>query len=111
MIERGFRQISTAKGRRRLVVAVPPTFGTQWFSPRLGSLALELFAPQEGAGLAIVDRNMIVEELADNELAQFSDIEVAGPFGYWLDVAQRHATLEYVQAIGGWLREEVLKGG
>src|SRR6202012_5951015 len=38
MIERGFRQITTTKGRRRLVVAVPPTFATQWFSPRLGSL-------------------------------------------------------------------------
>jgi Transcriptional regulator len=35
-IERGFRQISAAKGRRRLVLAVPPTFATQWFSPRLG---------------------------------------------------------------------------
>ena len=65
----------------------------------------------EGAGLAIVDRNMIVEELADGSLAQFSDIEVTGPFGYWLDVAQEHAGLEYVQAFAAWMREEVLKTG
>jgi DNA-binding transcriptional LysR family regulator len=211
-IEHGFRQITTAKRRRRMVVTLPPTFATQWFSPRLGSLAVELpdvdlsirtepsgdchcmirfgrdalpdahsellmmerhvlvgaprllgqaldvlldcmpalhvlhngarlelwpnwlakaelparyaengiefstleqaiRAASKGAGLAIVDRNMIVEELADGELAQFSDIEVTGPFGYWLDVAQRHATLEYVQAFGGWLREEALKVG
>lgn len=211
-IERGFRQITAAKGKRRLVLAVPPTFATQWFSPRLGSLAdempdvelsvrtaptsdchcnirfgrealpdahsellmierhvlvgapsllgqpldillehmpalhvlhndtrLELWpnwlakagmparyadngiefstleqairAARKGAGLAIVDRNMIVEELADGSLAQFSDIEVTGPFGYWLDVAQEHAGLEYVQAFAAWMREEVLKTG
>ena len=176
-IERGFRQISASKGRRRLMLAVPPTFATQWFSPRLGSLAVELpdvelsvrtegqgdfhcrvrfgrealpdghselllierhvlvgaprlldqpldalldrcrrctcctttrrldlwpnwlakagmparyaengiefstleqaiRAATKGAGLAIVDRNMIVEELADGGLAQFSGIEV-----------------------------------
>jgi LysR family glycine cleavage system transcriptional activator len=212
MIERGFRQITVAKVRRRLVVAVPPTFATQWFSPRLGGLAVELpdvelsirteptadchcnirfarhawpeghsellmmerhvlvgaprllaqplntlldsmpalhvlhndarlelwpnwlakaglparyadngiefstleqaiRAASKGAGLAIVDRNMIVEELADGRLAQFSDIEVAGPYGYWLDVAQRHAALEHVQAFGSWMRDEVLKIG
>ncbi|MFM0292110.1 MULTISPECIES: LysR family transcriptional regulator [Paraburkholderia] len=208
-IERGFRQISVAKGRR-LVLAVPPTFATQWFSPRLGSLAVELpdvelsvrteahgdfhcqirfgrhalpdghsellmterhvlvgtprlldqpldallermpalhvlhndarldlwpnwlakagrparyadngiefstleqaiRAASKGAGLAVVDRNMIVEELADGSLAQFSDVEVSGPFGYWLDIPQRHVGLEHVQALAGWLREEVLK--
>ncbi|MFM0730239.1 LysR family transcriptional regulator [Paraburkholderia sediminicola] len=209
-IERGFRQITAAKGRRRLMLAVPPTFASQWFSPRLGSLADELpdvelsvrtsvtedchcnirfgrgalpdahsellmierhvlvgaprllgepldmllehmpalhvlhddarldlwpnwlaraglparyaengiefstleqaiRAARKGAGLAVVDRNMIVEELADESLAQFSDIEVTGPFGYWLDVAQRHAALEHVQAFASWMREEVLK--
>jgi LysR family transcriptional regulator, glycine cleavage system transcriptional activator len=41
-LERGTRQVMTAKGRRRLVLSVPPTFATQWFSPRLGSLAVEL---------------------------------------------------------------------
>jgi LysR family glycine cleavage system transcriptional activator len=210
-IERGTRQVTTAKGRRRLVLSVPPTFATQWFSPRLGSLAVELpdvelsirteptedchcnirfgealpdahsellmierhtlvgaphllgrpleavlehmpalhvlhnearldlwpnwlataalpsryaengiefsnleqaiHAARKGAGLAVVDRNMIVEELADGSLARISDIEVSGPYGYWLDVAQRHAALEHVQAFASWMREEVLKMG
>jgi DNA-binding transcriptional LysR family regulator len=211
-IERGYRQITAAKGRRRLVLALPPTFATQWFSPRLGSLAVELpdvelsvrteahgdfhcqirfgrqalpdahsdllmmerhvlvgaprllgqpldtllermpalhvlhndarlelwpnwlakagmparyadngiefstleqaiRAASKGAGLAVVDRNMIVEELADGSLAQFSDVEVSGPFGYWLDIPQRHVGLEHVQALAGWMREEVLKLG
>jgi LysR family transcriptional regulator, glycine cleavage system transcriptional activator len=212
LIERGLRQITLTKIRRRLVVAVPPTFATQWFSPRLGALAVELpevelsirteasadchceirfarhaqpdahsellmmerhvlvgaprllarpldtlldslpalhvlhndarlelwpnwlaqaglparyadkgiefstleqaiRAASKGAGLAIVDRNMIVEELADGALAQFSDIEVAGPYGYWLDVAPRHATLDHVRALAGWMRGEVSKLG
>jgi hypothetical protein len=38
---RGFRQITLTHVRRRLVVAVPPTFAAQWFSPRLGALAVE----------------------------------------------------------------------
>ncbi|MFM0637871.1 hypothetical protein PQQ63_14315 [Paraburkholderia metrosideri] len=53
----------------------------------------------------------VAERLYDGSLAQFSDIEVARPFGYWLDVAQRHAALEHVQAFAGWMREEVLKMG
>ncbi|MGF6775002.1 LysR family transcriptional regulator [Paraburkholderia sp. GAS334] len=209
-IEHGTRQITTASGRRRLVLSVPPTFATQWFSPRLGSLAVELpdvelsvrteptddchcnirfgrdglpdahsallmferhtlvgaprlageplealldsmpalhvlhngtrlnlwpawlataglperyaengiefsnlqqaiNAARKGVGLAIVDRNMIVDELADGSLVTLSAVEVNGPFGYWLDIEQRHAALEHVQAFASWLREEVLK--
>ncbi len=52
---------------------------------------------------------MIVEELADGSLVRISEIEVSGPFGYWLDIAQRHAALEHLQAFAGWLREKVLK--
>ena len=59
----------------------------------------------------MVERTIIVEELADGTLAQFSDIEVAGPFGYWLDMAQRHAPLEHVQTFGSWTHGEVLKIG
>jgi LysR family glycine cleavage system transcriptional activator len=75
------------------------------------NLEQAIHAARKGAGLAIVDRNMIVEELADGSLAQISEIEVSGPFGYWLDVAQRHEALEHVQAFAGWMREEVLKMG
>jgi len=209
-LERGTRQVTTAKGRRRLMLSVPPTFATQWFSPRLGSLKVELpdvelsvrtestddchcnirfgrdalpdahserlmierntlagsprltgepldsllerlpalhvlhndarlnlwpdwleqaglparyaengiefstleqaiHAARKGVGLAIVDRNMIVEELGEGSLALFSEVEVSGPYGYWLDIAPRHAALEHVQAFAGWLREQVME--
>jgi DNA-binding transcriptional LysR family regulator len=209
-IERGTRQLASITGRKRLVLSVPPTFATQWFSPRLGSLAVELpdvelsvrtepsddchcnvrfgrdalpdaqsellmierhtlvgtpeladqplealleqipalhvlfndtrlelwpnwlakaklparhaqdgiefsnleqaiHAARKGAGLAVVDLNMIAEELADGSLVRISDIEVTGPYGYWLDIATNHAALEHVQAFANWMREEVLK--
>jgi DNA-binding transcriptional LysR family regulator len=209
-IERGTRQLSLAAGRRRLVLAVPPTFATQWFSPRLGSLAIELpdvemsvrteptddchcsirfgrealpdahsellmierhtlvgapslarepleavldrmpalhvlyndarldlwpswlakarlparyaengiefsnleqaiHAARKGVGLAVVDLNMIADELAEGSLARMSGVEVIGPFGYWIDIVARHAALEHVQAFAAWMRQEALK--
>ena len=40
-IERGVGEIVATRpgARRRLTVSLPPTFATQWFSPRLGTLA------------------------------------------------------------------------
>ena len=209
-IESGTRQLASITGRKRLVLSVPPTFATQWFSPRLGSLGIELpdvelsvrtgpsddchcnvrfgrealpegpsellmierhtlvcapklasesletllervpalhvlyndtrlglwpnwlaqaqlparyaengiefsnleqaiHAARKGVGLAVVDRNMITEELADGSLVRISDVEVEGPYGYWLDIGANHATLEHVQAFASWMREEVLK--
>jgi DNA-binding transcriptional LysR family regulator len=55
-------------------------------------------AARKGAGLATVDRNMIGEELANGSLARISEVEVIGPFGYWLDIAPRDGALEHVQA-------------
>jgi DNA-binding transcriptional LysR family regulator len=66
-------------------------------------------AASKGAGLPVVDRNLIVEELANASLAQFSDVEVSGPFGYWLDIPQRHVELEHVQALAEWLWEVALR--
>lgn len=209
-LERGTRDIAPVRARRRLLLSVPPTFATQWFSPRLGSLAIELpdvelsvrtlptdechctirfgrhalpdahselmmierhtlvgagrfagqpldellarlpalhvlhdgarlnlwpdwlaaagmnpayadngiefstleqaiHAARKGVGLAIVDRNMIAEELLEQSLAPISPVEVTGPYGYWLDIAPRHLQLGHVQAFSSWLREEVLK--
>jgi LysR family transcriptional regulator, glycine cleavage system transcriptional activator len=209
-IERGTRQLAVITGRKRLVLSVPPTFATQWFSPRLGSLAIELpdvelsvrtepsddchcsirfgrealpdahsellmierhtlvcapklavepldtlldrvpalhvlyhdarlelwpnwlaqahlparyaengiefsnleqaiHAARKGVGLAVVDRNMIAEELVDGSLVRMSDVEVMGPYGYWLDIGAHSAAQEHVQAFASWLRDEVLK--
>jgi LysR family glycine cleavage system transcriptional activator len=210
MIEHGTRQLASIIGRKRLVLALPPTFATQWFSPRLGSLAIALpdvelsvrtepssecdcsirfgrealaqtqsellmmerhaligapkfageplhtllervpalhvlyndtrlalwpnwlakarlnaryaedgiefstleqaiHAARKGAGLAVVDLNMIAEELADGSLVRISDIEVTGPYGYWLDIGTNLETLAHVQAFANWMRKEALK--
>jgi DNA-binding transcriptional LysR family regulator len=208
-IERGSLQINVPTRRQRLILSVPPTFGSQWFSPRLSSLAAQLpdvelsirteptddchfnirfgrealatghsellmterhtlvgapqflglsldlllaripalhvlhndkrldlwptwlaaanqltqyaqngiefssleqaiHAARKAAGLAIVDRNMIVEELSNGNLAQISEFEVIGPFGYWLDISNKHANLKSVQAFANWLRNELV---
>ncbi len=36
-----------------------------------------------------------------------SEVEVNGPYGYWLDIATPFVDLEYVQAFAAWLREQV----
>jgi len=75
------------------------------------SRQIKILEESLGVGLAVVDRNMIVEEPAGGRLARISEIVVSGPFGYWLDIAQRHAALEHVQAFAGWLREEGMQMG
>lgn len=64
-------------------------------------------AVRKDAGLAIVDYNMITEELNEGQLAPVSPIEVTGPYGYWLDIPARHASSPNVQAFSAWLQEEV----
>jgi LysR family transcriptional regulator, glycine cleavage system transcriptional activator len=207
-LERGTRSFSAAQTRRRLVLALPPTFATQWFSARLPLLSAALpdidlsvrtnsmadchctirfgrsalpgayseliaverhtlvgapwlagepvealvrkwphlhvlhegerlslwpdwlagaglpgsdesngiefstleqaiHAARKGAGLAIVDRNMITEELANGSLVALSDVQVNGPYGYWLDIARNHVQLAHVQAFADWLRQQI----
>lgn len=208
-LERGTRAFASTQTRRRLVIALPPTFATQWFSPRLPLLSaalpdvelslrtsaaadchctirfgrsplpgayselmaierhtlvgapslgsepvetlvrdcprlhvlhegerLELWpdwlgsaglhdagrnddiefstleqaihAARKGAGLAIVDRNMITEELANGSLVALSDVQVNGPYGYWLDIAREYVQLPRVQAFADWLRQQIM---
>jgi LysR family transcriptional regulator, glycine cleavage system transcriptional activator len=207
-IERGIRQLAEQAERRRLVVSLPPTFATQWFSSRVGTLAdqlphvelsirthdsadchcsirfgrrratqgqsellmmerhalvgsaawastpvdsllsrlpalhvlhedarLDLWpnwlaeaglparfadegiefsnleqaiqAARRGVGLAVVDVNMISDELASGALVRMSGVEVVGPYGYWLDVPASGNDINDVQAFSTWLREEV----
>ncbi len=62
-------------------------------------------------GLAVVDRNMIADELRDGSLVTLSDVESTGPYGYWLDVAAAQAGEDSVRAFGDWLRAEGAKAG
>ncbi|MDR5827352.1 LysR substrate-binding domain-containing protein [Caballeronia sp. LP006] len=59
-----------------------------------------------GTGLAVVDRNMIADELHDGTLAQLSPAESTGPYGYWLDIGPSAAAQDHVQAFAEWLRGE-----
>ncbi|NML31850.1 LysR family transcriptional regulator [Paraburkholderia antibiotica] len=207
-LERGMCTFSSATTRRRLVLAMPPTFATQWFSSRLPELAAALpdvelsvrtspmpdchctirfgidslpgvyseriaverhtlvgapsmsgesldallrrlprlhvlhdgqrlnlwpdwlssaglpvgdggdgiefstleqaiHAARKGAGLAIVDSNMITEELAIGSLARLSDVQAIGPYGYWLDIPHNHVQLAHVQSFANWLRQQI----
>ena len=42
VIERGTRHLTGTVERKRLIVSLPPTFATQWFSSRLGALSEQL---------------------------------------------------------------------
>jgi LysR family transcriptional regulator, glycine cleavage system transcriptional activator len=211
-IEQGTRQLACSESRAKLILAVPPTFATQWLSPRLESLIAQLpdvelsirtasggdehccirfdrqpphgqpsellwmeqhvlvgakqrdgqsvktllaqlpamhilhegkrldmwsdwltsagftsndvgnaiefsnleqaiQAARKDAGVAIVDYNMIIDELREEQLVMLSSIEVGGPYGYWLDILPQHAASASVQIFTAWLREQVRRSG
>ncbi|MNC76574.1 DNA-binding transcriptional activator GcvA [compost metagenome] len=57
-----------------------------------------------GGGLAVIDRQMIERELANGSLLPISPVEVIGPYGYWLDVANDKQGLSKVDLFTQWLR-------
>lgn len=61
-------------------------------------------AAVNGAGFAIIDKNMISKELKAGTLVPFSDIEVSGPYGYWLDINAERQGLAKVLRFTEWLR-------
>ncbi|HEX7814340.1 LysR substrate-binding domain-containing protein [Dyella sp.] len=68
------------------------------------TLEQSIHAARKGAGIALVDRNMIAEELAEGRLVCRSHVQTHGPDGYWLDIEPRHSNNRAVQAFAGWLR-------
>jgi DNA-binding transcriptional LysR family regulator len=56
-----------------------------------------------GGGLAVIDRQMIEKELANGSLLPITPVEVVGPYGYWLDVANDKWGLSKVQLFTEWL--------
>lgn len=56
-----------------------------------------------GGGLAVIDRQMIEKELANGSLLPITPLEVIGPYGYWLDVANDKQGLSKVQLFTDWL--------
>ncbi|MDO9327971.1 MAG: LysR substrate-binding domain-containing protein [Pseudomonas sp.] len=56
-----------------------------------------------GGGLAVIDRQMIEKELAHGSLLPITPVEVVGPYGYWLDVANDKQGLSKVRLFRQWL--------
>ncbi|MHC8314852.1 LysR substrate-binding domain-containing protein [Pseudomonas sp. LB3P31] len=56
-----------------------------------------------GGGLAVIDRQMIEKELANGSLVPITPVEVIGPYGYWLDVANDKQGLSKVRLFTEWL--------
>jgi len=56
-----------------------------------------------GGGLAVIDRQMIEKELANGSLLPITPVEVIGPYGYWLDVANDKLGLSKVRLFTDWL--------
>jgi DNA-binding transcriptional LysR family regulator len=56
-----------------------------------------------GGGLAVIDRQMIEKELANGSLLPITPVEVVGPYGYWLDVANDKQGLSKVRLFTQWL--------
>jgi len=56
-----------------------------------------------GGGLAVIDRQMIEKELANGSLLPITPLEVLGPYGYWLDVANDKQGLSKVRLFTDWL--------
>ncbi|MFG0268760.1 LysR substrate-binding domain-containing protein [Pseudomonas sp. zjy_14] len=56
-----------------------------------------------GAGLAVIDRQMIERELASGSLLPISPVEVSGPYGYWLDIPADKRGLAKVERFQDWL--------
>ncbi|TDR14809.1 DNA-binding transcriptional LysR family regulator [Marinomonas communis] len=64
-------------------------------------------ALKAGTGFAVIEKHMISRELEEGRLAQFSDIEVSGPYGYWLDIPPERQGLSKVVFFREWLHEQL----
>ncbi len=77
----------------------------------LSTLEQAIQAVRKDAGLAIIDYNMIADELREEQLAMLSPVEVSGPYGYWLDIPPQHAASTSVQTFATWMRDQVRRSG
>lgn len=57
-----------------------------------------------GAGLAVIDRNMIESELTSGALVQIDPVVVTGPYGYWLDISPDKLARTRVVHFARWLQ-------
>lgn len=69
------------------------------------TLDMVIQAALTGAGLAVVDRNMIEAELQDGSLIQLDPVVVTGPIGYWLDISGERLAHSRVVHFSRWLQQ------
>jgi len=69
------------------------------------TLDMVIQAAVAGAGLAVVDRNMIEDELRVGTLIQFDPVVVTGPIGYWLDFSGENLSRSRVVHFTRWLQQ------
>jgi LysR family glycine cleavage system transcriptional activator len=65
-------------------------------------------AVRQGVGLAIVDVSMISEELRNGSIVTLSDIEVFGPLGYWIKLADQSKATRHCLSFHQWLKETMV---
>ncbi|GKW47940.1 LysR substrate-binding domain-containing protein [Halomonas sp. NCCP-2165] len=87
---------------RETNASIDPRQGTEF-----STLDQVINAAVSGAGVALIDRRMIKRELEAQALMIFSDVEVQGPYGYWLDISTDKQGLAKVVHFVEWLREIV----
>ncbi len=69
------------------------------------TLDMVINAAVSGAGLAVVDRNMIRSELDSGTLVQIDPVVVPGPIGYWLDISGERLSRSRVVHFARWLQQ------
>ncbi|MBJ2153346.1 LysR substrate-binding domain-containing protein [Paracoccus sp. IB05] len=67
-------------------------------------------AAVSGAGLAVIDRNMIESELVSGALIQIDPVVVTGPYGYWLDIPTERLARSRVVHFARWMQQLALQG-
>jgi LysR family transcriptional regulator, glycine cleavage system transcriptional activator len=70
-------------------------------------LDLAIRAAIDGLGVAIADRHMVSQELADGRLIQFRDIQVEGHQSYWFVTRPEQTPSPAVEIFRAWLQQEI----
>ncbi|SEU10665.1 LysR substrate-binding domain-containing protein [Paracoccus homiensis] len=73
----------------------------------LATLDMVIEAARAGAGIALIDRNMIECELATGQLVPIDPTTMTGPYTYWLDVTHDQISRSRVARFSRWLRQSV----
>jgi LysR family glycine cleavage system transcriptional activator len=70
-------------------------------------LDMAIRAAVDGLGVAVADRNMVAQELADGRLVQFHDTQIEGHQSYWFVTRPEQAPSPAVELFRVWLQQEV----